>query len=401
MKQKIEKTPAVKAEKKNSPAGVPAAGKSGAGVPVAPKSGSAGYVEDVYSRDITLCGERESSFKVEAARCLDGYQIPEPVELVVFKSITGGDCDHGCNLSVAEARLFRDAFANAVAFVEGRPLGKVAPRRVQKLCNDGTMSVSQEIQLCAWGDSLNEVTIDVSTLGIRQGCNPHKIKYFVHRSGKEAGDGEFELTHADMRKFRVAIDSAIEFFEAENGMAGGVPAPAAGGGTGGDPVASAYGGTEIKWDNLAASPAQLELLKSRGVDVSSVRTRGEARCIIEGLVAAARAPRAGDGDTVTVPRMMAEMLWDLLFDVMESVCLPGEAEDYAGRYRNCLDCAVTGGRGTYEGYDAEIIKDAGLIHELAGLMGREGFPEPEAYVREARRKLKGAGSAGAHGKAGK
>jgi hypothetical protein len=226
MKKKHASKPAVKAEKKNSPAGssVPAAGKGEGGVTPS--------CSDVYSRHIRLSGELSCSFKVEAARCLDGHRIAEPIELVSCESITGGDCDQSCNLSVAEARLFRDAFANAVAFVEGSPM----------------------------------------------------------------------------------------------------------------PV--------------------------------------------------------GTGEAVTLSRMMAEMLMDEFFDGMESVCLDGGATDYAGRYKHCLDFAVIGK--TVDDDDAEdIIKYARLIHELAGRMGLEGFPEPENYVREARRKLKGAGSAGAHGKAGK
>jgi hypothetical protein len=318
MKQKTKKTSAVKAENKNIVAGVPAATKS--------EAGRAARCDDMYLRHITLSGESRCCFKVQTERCHDGTQIPEPIELVICPPITDLDCDQGCNLSMAEARMLRDAFDGAIAFVEGNSIENAVPRRIEKLCNDGTMSTEQTVKLCAWSaaEDGHEVTIDVSTFDSDNGCLPHKIEYSVMRNGKDAGEGAFELSHADMRKFRVVIDRAVEFFEASSVPAG----------------------------NSAPTPASV--------------------------------PAGGDG--VTVPRSMAGMLWDLLFDCMESDCLSDGAVDYVGRYCSCLNCAARREGLTDASYDEEIIKYAGLIYELAGRMGVKGLPEPRAYVWEVRMK---------------
>ncbi|MDR2675995.1 MAG: hypothetical protein LBC18_14300 [Opitutaceae bacterium] len=161
--------------------------------------------DDVYSRKISIAGESLYSFMVHAALRHDGKFVPAPVELVLCPTITGGDCEQGYNLSVEEARMLRDAFDGAVAFVEGRPLEKVAAPRA----GGGMVCIPREVARNLAGGELD--AFKNMSLGFDFDDIPGSIRRglrhtFVH----EKDAGEFYLLASYAYNYRALMQGLGE-----------------------------------------------------------------------------------------------------------------------------------------------------------------------------------------------
>jgi hypothetical protein len=242
MKKKTQTIPAVKAENKNVVAGTPAATKSEAVTPAAAAGTPEALRSDLtrlnfssdpvgvsknYIQSVKLWGiDHDSEAYVEInAYISPDCEISDPVELEFTefdykKNSKNPNKAYLASLTLESARLFRDAFAEAVAFAEGRPLGKAASRR-DALLNHDEVSIDQDI-LLSLGNEYYNYDITVRTFD-KEGFS-HRIEHKYQKNGRDEVSGFFELSHADMRKFHAAIGRAIEFFEVENGMAPSVPA---------------------------------------------------------------------------------------------------------------------------------------------------------------------------------